>query len=90
MYFDEIIYVCRLNGKQNNSSVACFLFHESYIVGFDFFFIILQCYIHRQTLRSRAFLQTLTIAQPANEPSAFYGIRRFITVFTRVYQWALW
>jgi hypothetical protein len=40
-------------------------------------------------LRSWALLEKLSIVHPLKNFPAFYGTRRFITVFTRALQWAL-
>jgi hypothetical protein len=38
---------------------------------------------------SRALLEKLPTVQPLKKFSAFYGTRRFITVFTRALHWSL-
>jgi hypothetical protein len=38
---------------------------------------------------SRVLLEKLIVAQPVKKFPAFYGIRRFITVFTRDHHWSL-
>jgi hypothetical protein len=40
-------------------------------------------------LRSWALLEELSIVQPLKNPPAFYGTRRFNTVFTRALHWSL-
>jgi hypothetical protein len=39
--------------------------------------------------RTRVLLQKLTVTQPVKKFLAFYGTRRFITVFTTARQWSL-
>jgi len=44
---------------------------------------------NRSTTRIQVLLEKLTVTQLVKKFSAFYGTRRFITVFTRARHWSL-